>query len=86
MLFCFSEAVSTYGDRNIIIQLAFGATSESLSDKNSHPLFARSCPSDVEQSQVIVALMYYYGLKNIAIVSVSDDTYSSSLASMIITR
>jgi ABC-type branched-subunit amino acid transport system substrate-binding protein len=81
-----SEAASSYGDLYSIVQMSFGSTSETLSDKTTYPLFARSCPSDAEQSQVIVDLLYYYGLKNISVVSVSDNTYSSSLASMIITR
>jgi ABC-type branched-subunit amino acid transport system substrate-binding protein len=86
LAFLVSETASTYGDRHAIIQMGFASTSVTLSDKTSYPLFARSCPSDAGQGEVIVELLYHYGLKNISIVSVSDDTYSSSLASIIINR
>jgi ABC-type branched-subunit amino acid transport system substrate-binding protein len=66
------------------MQMAFGSTSVTLSDKNRFPMFARSCPSDFEQANILVELLHYLDLKKVAVVSVSDDTTSTSMASIFI--
>ncbi len=83
-MFIYSEGASYYADRNSIVQMAFGATSVTLSDKNMYAFFARSCPSDSEQADILVELLYQFNLTNISVVSVSDNSYSSSMAALII--
>jgi ABC-type branched-subunit amino acid transport system substrate-binding protein len=65
-------------------QISFGASSVTLSDKNNFPLFARSCPNDARQSEVLVELLYAVEVHIIMVISTSDNPYSSYMASMII--
>jgi ABC-type branched-subunit amino acid transport system substrate-binding protein len=79
-----SDSASAYASRESVPQISFGSSLVSLSNKNKHPFFARTCPSDGVQANSLALLVSNLGLANISVVSVDNDSFSSSMASIFI--
>jgi ABC-type branched-subunit amino acid transport system substrate-binding protein len=75
-----STGASSYGNRNGIPQLSFASSKSELSDKNSFPYFARTCPSDKEQARYLAEMVNHLNLTNVAVIAVSTDAFSASMA------
>eukprot|EP00179_Madagascaria_erythrocladioides_P024036 CAMPEP_0198330700 /NCGR_PEP_ID=MMETSP1450-20131203/17099_1 /TAXON_ID=753684 ORGANISM="Madagascaria erythrocladiodes, Strain CCMP3234" /NCGR_SAMPLE_ID=MMETSP1450 /ASSEMBLY_ACC=CAM_ASM_001115 /LENGTH=456 /DNA_ID=CAMNT_0044035023 /DNA_START=73 /DNA_END=1439 /DNA_ORIENTATION=- len=59
-------------------QVAWGATSPTLSDKTTHTFLARTVPSDAQQARVMAGIVHRYNYERVFLIS-STDTYGAGL-------